>query len=123
VGVEVNHIQEKAKHLVRQSIQHLVSHHNQADWAPIDSDLNVEANETWGQVMLASEKVGALVWVMAPSFQTLEAPSLATSIELEMALGALGFQAVASEREFEVQESWYRRWSQPLASSPSLTTS
>jgi hypothetical protein len=57
--------------------------------------------------MLASEKVGALVWVMAPSFQTLEAPSLATSIELEMALGALGFQAVASEREFEVQESWY----------------
>jgi hypothetical protein len=102
VGAEANHIQERSKHLVRQSIQHLVSHHNQADWAPIDSDLNVEANETWGQVMLASEKVGALVWVMAPSLTTSEAPLLTTSVSLEMALGALGFQALAIGREFEV---------------------
>jgi hypothetical protein len=50
-------------------------------------------------------KVGALVWVMAPSFQTLEAPLLATLIELEMGLGGLGFQAVANEREFEVEGS------------------
>jgi hypothetical protein len=66
--------------------------------------LNVEANETWGQAMEALEKVGGLVsWVRAPLFQTLKAPSLATLIELEMALGALGFQAVVNEREFEVR--------------------
>jgi hypothetical protein len=99
--VEANHIQERSKHLVRQSNLHLVFHHNQADWAPIDSELNVEANGTWGQVMVASEKAGAQVSEIAPSFQTSEAPSLTTSVSLATASGALAFQALATEREFE----------------------
>jgi hypothetical protein len=94
VGVEANHIQERAKHLVRQNIRHLVFHQNQVDWAPINSDLNIEANEAWG-------KAEALVWGMAPSFQASEAPSLTTSVSLEMVAGALWFQALAMERAFE----------------------
>jgi ribonuclease HI len=80
VGAAAIRIQERSKHLVQQSNHRLVFHHNQVEWAPNDFELNVEANEAWGQVMEASEKVGALVWVMAPSVRASEAPSLATSI-------------------------------------------